>query len=181
MLDFDWLLEIFESNSDKARLITIVISAIIAISIFLLTQYFINKRKRKELLIQKIEELYKTALEYEKHTLILYKDINKQKSTKADFHNRYNDDYYPHELINNMNNEVQNLQMLIGLYFTDIKFDKDKFYAATTLPILEVRIKRKLLSEDKSLELHESSKDNITNNVDNIKDICYQLLKKHSF
>lgn len=179
----DWFLIIFESNTDKARLITIVISTIIAILIFLLTQYFVNQRKRKELLIEKIEELYKSVVEYEKHAIILYKDINKKPKVNPEELNPYkrDDDYYPTELMDNVNNEVRNLKMLIGLYFNHISFNENKFYAGETIPILEVRIKSKFVSADKYLELNEDSKDNIMRNVNVIKDICYDLMKKHSF
>jgi hypothetical protein len=44
---FDWIAEIFVSNSEKARLISILISAVIAILILLLSQFLVSQRERK--------------------------------------------------------------------------------------------------------------------------------------
>jgi len=44
-------------NSNKARLISILISSLVAISILLLNQWFTQKQERDKLLIAKISEL----------------------------------------------------------------------------------------------------------------------------
>jgi hypothetical protein len=62
----DWIPTIFESNSDKARLIAIVISSIVAVSILLLNQRLISGRDRKKLLIEKIEDTSKLISKFDR-------------------------------------------------------------------------------------------------------------------
>jgi hypothetical protein len=62
----DWIPTIFESNSDKARLIAIVISSIVAVSILLLNQRLISGRERKKLLIEKIEDTSKLISKFDR-------------------------------------------------------------------------------------------------------------------
>ena len=62
----EWLLVVFSSPSEKAKLISIVVSAILAVSILLLNQWFNSRKSRKELYINKIEELLTTLYSYER-------------------------------------------------------------------------------------------------------------------
>ncbi len=65
----DWTAAVFESNSDKARLVAIVISSVVAISILLLSQKLTAGRERKKLLIEKIEEISKLISNLEFNTI----------------------------------------------------------------------------------------------------------------
>ena len=60
----NWILEVFSDKSDQARLVAIVISAVVAILVVLLNQWFLSRRSRRELLIEKIEELFSASNEY---------------------------------------------------------------------------------------------------------------------
>jgi hypothetical protein len=53
-----WITDIFEAQSDKARLVTTIIAAIIAISVVLINQWFNSRRARKDKLIEKTEEYF---------------------------------------------------------------------------------------------------------------------------
>jgi hypothetical protein len=55
---FQWFSSIFNQPAQKAQLVEILISAILAMTVLLLNQRFTTKRSRKELSIRKIEELY---------------------------------------------------------------------------------------------------------------------------
>jgi len=57
-----WLIDIFASTSDQARLATALIAAIIAVAVVLLNQWFNARRARKEKLISKIEEIYSAVI-----------------------------------------------------------------------------------------------------------------------
>lgn len=57
---FDWInwFEVaFASPQEQARLFTVAISTVLAITILVLNQWFINRRTRKERMIEKLEEL----------------------------------------------------------------------------------------------------------------------------
>jgi hypothetical protein len=54
---FEWIALAFEGPKEQAHLITIVISTVVALSIVLLNQSFINRRAKNERIIIKIEEL----------------------------------------------------------------------------------------------------------------------------
>ena len=56
--------EIFSSNSDKARLITAVISVVAAVLVVYLTHAFAYRRSRMELRAKKMEELYEAITDF---------------------------------------------------------------------------------------------------------------------
>lgn len=170
---FTWLSDVFASNSDKARLIAIVISAIIAIAVLLLNQYFATRRARKELLIKKIEDVYQSSLAYENYARQLLKVIGK--GQRDDYGNFYLDP----SLIDSMNEEVEKMEMIVGLYFQKVKFDKNRYYAGPTLPVLEIAIKEKRISEDEAIGASEKTQDNINRNVNEIKVLCVSLMNKY--
>ena len=71
------LFEIFQGNSDKARLITTIIGVIIALSVVGVNQFFNSRRSRKDAYISKIEQLYETVLRsqrllHEYHNTIVF-------------------------------------------------------------------------------------------------------------
>ena len=167
----DWFSEVFSSNSDKARLIAILISALIALSVLLLNQMFNRRKARRDLLIEKIEEIYSCAIQYEARARELLAGINKgNQDPQGNFHIFQED-------IDQMNDEVHKLEMLLGLYFPSEKFEQNKFYAGTTLPVLEISVKAKSLSEDEMIEASERTKDNIYNNSKDIKKLCSKLMR----
>lgn len=170
---FTWLSNVFASNSDKARLIAIIISAIIAIVVLLLNQHFATRRARKELLIKKIEEVYQSSLVYENHARQLLKAISKgTRDSRGNF-------YLDPSLIDLMNEEVEKMEMVLGLYFPKEIFDKNRYYAGPTLPVLEIAIKEKKISEDEAIVASEQTRNNINNNVHEIKALCVSLMSRH--
>ncbi len=60
----NWIIEIFADKSDQAKLVAILISAVVAIFVVLLNQWFVSRRSKRELLIEKIEELFSASNEY---------------------------------------------------------------------------------------------------------------------
>lgn len=168
-----WLADSFSPPANRAQLIAIVISALIAILVLLLNQHFATKRARKEILIRKIEEAYQSALAYERHAWKLLSAIYRG--------GRDDRGYFrlDRALVDAMNEEVEKVEMLLGLYFPSINFEKERYYAGTTLPVLEIAIKEKIVSEDESIEASENTKDNIVRNAAEIKAICNRLMRQY--
>ena len=86
------LVEIFQGNSDKARLITTVIGVIIALSVVGLNQFFNSRRSRKDAYISKIEQLYETVLRSQRilneyHSTIVL-EYGVEENTGIKFENR---------------------------------------------------------------------------------------------
>jgi hypothetical protein len=168
-----WLSDAFASNSDRARLIAIVISAVIAIVVLLLNQHFTTKRAKKELLIKKIEEAYQSALSYEKNAKQLLTAINKGERDQA------GNFYLDPALIGAMNDDVEKLEMLIGLYFPNTPFDRDKYYASPSLPVLEIAIKKQKVSEAEAIDAAERTRDIVKRNTSEIKGTCLTLMNQY--
>ena len=168
-----WLSDVFASSSDKARLIAIVVSAVIAILVLLLNQHFTTRRARKEILIKKIEEAYQSALAYERHARKLLSAIHKGgQDGSGNF-------VLDPALIDAMNEEVEKIEMILGLHFPSVSFEKSRYYAGPTLPVLEIAVKEKKISEQEAIEASLSTAENIRNNVTEIKELCVELMKKY--
>jgi hypothetical protein len=69
-----WLIDIFESNSDQARLITTLIAAFIAVLVIFINQWFNLNQARRGKYIDKIEELYMIVSKLHEMKLNIYKD-----------------------------------------------------------------------------------------------------------
>ena len=95
---------IFSTNSDIARLISILISSIVALGIIILNQYFVNKRERRNLRIEKIEEISKLITEYDRNVREFFYEFDDSSSNQAK----------PHY---NAANALQDIDMLLHLYF----------------------------------------------------------------
>ena len=82
-------------------------------------------------------------------------------------------------MIDAMNDEVHRMEMLVGLYFPQIYFDFDSLFAGPTLPVLEIAVKEKMISEDEAIDASERTKDNIRNNTQGIKRLCTKLMEQY--
>lgn len=169
----NWFSETFSAPANRAQLIAIVISALIAIVVLLVNQVFTTRRARKDVLIRKIEEAYQSALAYERHARKLLSVIRRGGRDERGYFR------LDSALVDAMNEEVEKVEMVLGLYFPIIEFHKERYYAGPTLPVLEIAIKEKVVSEEESLEASENTKDNITRNAAEIKAICNKLMRQY--
>ncbi|KAB0300974.1 hypothetical protein F2Z80_17980 [Vibrio fortis] len=115
---YHFLSEIFATNSDKARLISILISSIVAVGILLLNQWFINKRERRNLYIEKIEEISKLVSECDRYARKFFfaYDDNASNESKPN---------------GNASIALQDMEMLLNLYFpNDVFVVHEKQYEA---------------------------------------------------
>ncbi len=53
----EWFLEIFDDTSDRARFFAILISSIVAVSVVLLNKHLERKAARRDLFIEKLEDI----------------------------------------------------------------------------------------------------------------------------
>lgn len=109
----DWFFKIFAEPRQQAQLVSIVVSALVAIFVLLLNQWFSNRKMLKELRIEKIESLYTTINEYESELLKL---ISLMFAQKAD-HEECLKSYY------SASGYLQRIKMHFSLHFSGIKVD----------------------------------------------------------
>ena len=169
----NWIIEIFADKSDQARLVAILISAVVAIFVVLLNQWFVSRRSKRELLIEKIEELFSASNEYVSACRELMEALSQQ---GIDHPERYYE--YPSESVNKLNDSITKMQMICGLYFRAEKFSPDDFYI-WRMPILEIAHKEKYLPEGKGHMAYEDSKAHIRTSREKLDDLCKRLMRKH--
>ena len=169
----NWILEIFADKSDQARLVAILISGVVAISVVLLNQKITSNRSKRELLIEKIEELYLASNEYISACSELLDHVTEH--SRKPIGTNYDS---PRELVNNLNDSITKMQMICGLYFKAENFPSNKFYM-WNMPIFENTQKRKHLSEDEAFEAHDDSIHHISVSREYLDDLCKKLMKAH--
>lgn len=168
-----WLFEIFSEKSDQARLIAILISAVVAIGVVLLNQWFLSKRSKRDLLIEKIEELFEASSEYVAACRELMESLSKQSLD-------HNEEYfnYPVSAVNKLNDSITKMQMICGLYFRSEIFDPDKFYI-WNMPILDIAHKGKTLPEGEAHMAHKDSWVHIHKARKELDELCKKLMRKY--
>lgn len=171
-----WFAEIFEANSDKARLIAILISAAVAVIILLANQWFSNRRAKKELAIKKIEELYLTSIEYTNACRGLLGDL-----TKKEFTNEHGDFDPDQQKVAKIDELVRKMEMLSHLHFPSMEFKAGEFIVPVVMPIIEIVEKSKSLPEGEAHLIYEDSRDNITAAGKRLGEMCRQLMKEHRY
>ena len=81
--------------------------------------------------------------------------------------------------VSDLHEEVEKIEMIIGLYFPSILFNKNNYYAGPTLPVLEIAVKEKRVSEQEAIDASINTKENIRKNAAEIKALCTNLMKKY--
>lgn len=111
----NWFLEAFSTSKEQAKLFSIVVSVVLALSILLLNQWFISRRAKKELVITKIEELLTTIYAYERISLdILSRLFNMSHADQATL-----------DKMVESAEVADKLEMLCVLYFPEIIFSSN--------------------------------------------------------
>ncbi|MEL0642572.1 hypothetical protein V6260_18450 [Pseudoalteromonas aliena] len=135
------IIEIFAQDSDKAKLIIVLITALITISVVMLNHHFQQKRDSKELYRSKIEELYGLSTEYTKNASellnLMFRNapnrLGKPPIAFASLGQTFEVD--KEVALNKVNNSIVPMKMLCNLYFHDETFNFDS-YEPTTFPII---------------------------------------------
>ena len=108
----DWFLQVFSEPRQQAQLVAIVVSACIAILVLLLNQWFINRKSRKDLHIQKIESLYESINQYESESMRLISQL---------FHKVDNAECL--ETLFKARSHFQTIEMYLNLHFSGASLD----------------------------------------------------------
>lgn len=168
-----WFFEIFTDKSDQARLVAILVSALVAIFVVLLNQWFLSRRAKRELLIEKIEELFSASNEYVSACRELMDDLARQGTNHPE---KYYE--FPKESVNKLNDSISKMQMICGLYFRAEDFSPDDYYI-WRMPILEIAHKGKSLPEGEAHMAYEESRAHIVKSRENLNALCKKLMLKH--
>jgi hypothetical protein len=167
----NWILEIFSDKSEQAKLIAILISSLVAISVVLLNQWFTSRRTKKDLLVEKIEELFSTSHDYIKACKELLEALSNPE---------YNTPYYsyPKDSKIKFEDSLRKLEMICGLYFPKEGFSIEEFYM-WRMPILEIAHKGKFLEEGEGTLILHDSWEHVRKSESYFGELCKKLMKKH--
>lgn len=168
-----WLLEIFESKSDQARLVAILFSAVVAIFVVLLNQWFVAKRARKELLISKIEELYVASSEYVSACRNILYALNEDEHRSE--HGYFNP---PRRLVDEIGDSLSKIEMICGLYFPEIDFDPDK-YRIWNMEIIKAAEKGTVPPEAEGHLMHEDAWLHVRASRATLDILCGDLMRQY--
>ncbi|MBM4969055.1 hypothetical protein HYO26_22770 [Vibrio parahaemolyticus] len=115
----DFLSSIFAEKAQQAQLISIGVSAFVALIVVLLNQWFLSRRARKEVYIKKIEELYLAIDEYEERAYeflsLLYQ------------HGKSFDETTIRKYFNQVSTSLQKVEMYMQLHFDSVNFEREKY------------------------------------------------------
>ena len=165
----DWLFTIFETNSDQARLITVVFSALIAMFILLLNQSFINRRNKRDLLVQKVEDLYVLSIEYSNTCQNILDDIKNNEAEVFEIDPAKS---------NKVTELIRRMEMICGLHFNGAGFDSND-YRLWNMPIIEFETKENYRDETEHHMAYEDSQQHIVDADAKLAVICKKLMNKH--
>ena len=169
---FQWFTSIFSQPAQKAQLVAITISAILAMTVLLLNQRFTTKRSRKELYIRKIEELYKSMCDYE---LLSYEFMSLLFNGKVEEDETKN-------LLNKSLSTLQKIEMFVDLHFNEVSFDREKYHGYIK------ELYQSFLKEKESYDAEINAFINYTEvmekmkiDIVEIKEICKSLMQMHKY
>lgn len=162
---FEMLSEIFAAPGDRARGLTILISSLVAIGIFVASQNRIDRRDKRELRIKKIEELYLALNHYRGAADSFIQARFDHQSNFLTPEQRI----IRKKIYNEFVESSGQLQMLIGLYFKNAGFD-----VVCLERDLYIGVEHNL----ERLELYHKSKNNIYNTYTKSLTLCEDLMQK---
>jgi len=172
---FTWFDGIFSAATDKARLISIIISAVIAIFVVLLNQHLTTRRENKKLHIEKLEEAYETCDLLVDASMSLYRSVAKgirEKTELIDPSNPTNDlsdkvtsKLFKLMMILKLHTNIYNeeLEKLIAKDITCLKYGEPKNSPADGLTTSSAHLRLRGIKE----KLHKIKKDiaQLANNI----------------
>jgi len=166
-----YLIELFSEKSDQVRLVTFLLSALLAVFVLLINQYINTKRNKRDLLLSKVEDLYKSSIEYTNLCTEILDDVQHQ-----------NVDYpsVKKEHRREVQNILRKMEMLCGLYFPDSGFDTND-YRLCNMEVLEYLEKGKHSEEGEMHCMWEDARQHIVNSDAELAVICSNLMKLHGY
>ncbi|MEZ9463551.1 hypothetical protein [Vibrio splendidus] len=164
---YQFFTEIFSTNSDKARLLSILISSIVAVGILLLNQYFVNKRERRNLRIEKIEEISKLISEYDRNAREFFYEFDDSSPNQAKLHGK-------------AAIALQDIEMLLHLYFPNDVFVTHEEQFDTMLQLKNTLLERQDESGLAILFESHSVRDIHNKQVIDMHTACRNIIKKYT-
>lgn len=169
---FQWFTSIFNQPAQKAQLIAIVISAILAMAVLLLNQGFTTKRSRKELYIRKIEELYESMCDYEllsyEFMSLLFNGKVEEEETKS--------------LLNKSLSTLQKIEMFVNLHFDEVSFDREKYHGyIKELYQSFLKGRKSYDAEINAFVDYTDVMEKMKRDIVEIKEICKSLMQTHKY
>ncbi len=175
---FEMWNEIFSTPSDKARFITILLSSVVAIGIFISNQRFMDRRARNQVTREKIEELYLASIDYVNSVQKMLSLHKKDKSIIVDERPAIVDITEPHEVILlSMNNSIKQMEMLCSLYFpdADVHFHE---YGLKALPYIERPFGHNNLDGERNIRNYNISLKHANRVEDALGHLCNRLMQE---
>ncbi|MFC4258870.1 hypothetical protein ACFOZ5_07480 [Marinobacter lacisalsi] len=174
----NWIIDIFADKSDQARLVTVVLSALVAIFVVLLNQWFNSRRSRRGLLIEKIEELFETSNGYIAACRELIDSLEEPKTSAQHLHSGPQNQDLPKSSVNKLNDAVTKMEMICGLYFTSARFEPKDYYISN-MPVVEIMVKNKFVTDGRALVAFEQSEAHVVESRKSLDKLCRDLMAKH--
>jgi len=170
----EWFLEAFSAPGDKAKLLAILFSSLVALFIFIANQWYIDRRTKKELYINKIEELYIASIEYfnAAEILVEYRHDYALKldgavnTSKVERRKIYDDWDRP----------LRKIEMIFGLYFPNEGFDYDH-YTSDLLITYETETEA---ADEIAIEKYELSRDHMMEREESLTRLCRDLMAQYT-
>ena len=166
------------SASDQARILAIlvsalaiVVSAIIAIAVVILNQYFLTNRAKKSRMLEKIECLTLVSAQYTQDCLSLLTWVNNNKMERQSG--------LPTALNHAIEDSVNKMQMICCLYFRKQGFDVQDYYMYK-IPVVEaLRRGKEIPDEGFWQEIMDDSHKHVQVNRCKLHKLCQDLMKMH--
>ena len=170
-----YLIELFSEKSDQVRLVTFLLSALLAVFVILINQYFITRRNRRDMLLEKIEDLYKISIEYTDTCSEVLDDIENQvRDTMVKFPT------VTREHKRKVQGLIQRMEMICGLHFPSSEFDPND-YRLWNMEVLEYLEKGKHTAEGEMHLKWEDAKQHIVDSDAKLAFICSKLVDEHGY
>lgn len=155
-----------------AKFISILVSFLIAIVILGLTQWHINRRERKKIKAEKIEQIYLSSIDYVNAANVLVSNLKLP---------RENNEYIMDSVaLRAMNDSLRKIEMLCGLYFKNSIFVKSEFGLKYLPAVAKAFTKGIPPGYSATDNLYAISLEHIKSAEDKLADICIELMKKSS-
>lgn len=137
-------------------------------------QYYSNRRERKKIICEKIEQFYEASIKYTNACDQLVTDI--QRMTYRCESGYYTNDPIAYALFEQ---SISKMEMLHGLYFQQIEFNSEDF-AIDKMPLIWAANSGELARKSlKAEEVYEMSRAHIQNSSENLGALCKELMRKH--
>lgn len=170
-----YVIELFSDKADQVRLVTFLLSALLAVTVLLINQWFTSRKARREYLIGKIEELSKLSIEYTELCSEILDDIRKQDmDPSTDF---------PTVTVahfNRVQSLIRQMELICGLYFPTSGFDSNN-YRLWNMAILEHLEKGWYAEDGVTTCMWEDAKQHIIDSDAKLAVACSRLMKRYGY